>query len=364
MLEVQKHLLSGKTLDDLTAELAIKQTHHPFLPLVILNYNQIESPKTNPIVKECRGLTLHSKTFDLISRGFLRFYNWGEVQDEMPLFDFSDFLVQEKCDGSLCIIYYFDGQWRANTRGSFAEDNMQFQDFTWQQGFCKAIGIKSIAELNLDTSLFYVCEFCSPWNKVVRQYSVPTMFLLTCFRGEQELTWEEVDELRHPFQRPEVYHFTRIEEIESFLHEQGEKDPTFEGVVIRDRQGHRWKCKSSKYLALHRMKGNNGDNLFNPKNLLPFIMDGEGDELLVYFNEVREKYFELKAEVDGHYSQVQKVWAENKHIESQKDFALSIKGKTPFVSILFNMRKKGLDTKEDLREEWRKSEAMILKVIT
>lgn len=42
MLEVQKYLRSGKTFEDLTAELAIKVTVHDTLPLAILNYNQID----------------------------------------------------------------------------------------------------------------------------------------------------------------------------------------------------------------------------------------------------------------------------------------------------------------------------------
>ena len=54
MLNVQKYLQT-KTLEDLNSEFAIKIAEHPDgLPLVILNYNQIESnPKTHPIIREC-----------------------------------------------------------------------------------------------------------------------------------------------------------------------------------------------------------------------------------------------------------------------------------------------------------------------
>ena len=58
MLEVQKYLKSGKNIVDLESEFSIKTTFHPNLPLVILNYNQIESPKTETIVRECRALNL------------------------------------------------------------------------------------------------------------------------------------------------------------------------------------------------------------------------------------------------------------------------------------------------------------------
>jgi hypothetical protein len=67
MLKVQEFLQSGKTLDDLTAELGIKATHHPSLDLVILNYDQIDSPKINPLVRECRALTLDKRDWSCVS---------------------------------------------------------------------------------------------------------------------------------------------------------------------------------------------------------------------------------------------------------------------------------------------------------
>ena len=45
--------------------------------LFVLNYDQIESPKTHPIVQECRSLIL-DKQFNVVSRSFDRFFNFGE----------------------------------------------------------------------------------------------------------------------------------------------------------------------------------------------------------------------------------------------------------------------------------------------
>lgn len=78
MLEVQTYLRGGKTIDDLESELGIKAIAHPTLPLVILNYNQIESPKRNSIVRECRGLVLEVGTWNVVARSFQRFFNFGE----------------------------------------------------------------------------------------------------------------------------------------------------------------------------------------------------------------------------------------------------------------------------------------------
>ena len=369
MLEVQKYLLAGKTLDDLKTELAIDATHHPTLPLAILNYDQIESKKTHPVVRECRGLTLDTRSMGVTAMTFGRFFNWGEVQDEQGLFDFSNFTVQEKCDGSLCKIYNFEGNWYANTRGSFGLDTIQGSQYTWQELFCRALDVKHLNELTflLDTKYTYVAEFCSIFNKVVRKYPEPVMYLLTVFDNStlQELDPVVVDQLAGTkFKRPARYEFKNIEEIQEFLRQQAETDPTYEGVVICDKDFRRWKCKSSKYLALHRLRGE-GDNLFHPKNLLPFVLSGEEDELLTYYNECKEAYMDVKCKVLEAYIKMIEVWIEHKDIELQKEYAMSILGKTPFTSILFDVRKKkGKEQKlHDLKKEWREAEALILKAI-
>jgi len=363
MLNVQQ-FLQTKTLDQLTDELAIKVTRHDTLALAILNYNQIDSPKLDPIVRECRGLVLNYATDDypVVARSFPRFFNWGEVQEEMPLFDFSDFAVQSKEDGSLALFYYFGGQWRVNTRGSFAQDNMQHQDFTWSEAIGRAMAIDNLARIG-NQNWTYVCEFCSPWNKIVRRYEEPTLYLLTIIdkNSGEEIPASECDTIACllGIRRPTIYQFTSIEEIQEFLQEQGENDPTFEGVVIRDKDGRRWKIKSATYLGLHRLRGE--DDVWNPKHLIPFILAGEEDELITYFPEVKETYFELKSKVLTAYVELLELWGDHWRIEDQKEFALKVKD-TPLSSILFSVRKfRGeRQTSADIREEWKKSDRIIL----
>lgn len=366
MLNVQKYLNNG-TLDELQAELGIKVAVHPELPLVILNYDQIESPKNHPIVKETRGLVLNKNNWSLVARSFPRFFNWGEVPEEMPLFDFSDFTVQSKEDGSLAIIYNFDGNWHFNTRGSFALDYMQYHSFSWREGMCKALKINDLSELNnkLNPELTYICEFVSPWNKIVRNYKDPQMFLLTAFCGFNELQPEEVDAVCCDiFVRPQRFDFKSIDEIKCFLNDQQLVDPTFEGVIICDRNFRRWKIKNPGYLSLHKIRGE-GDNLYHPRHLLSFILKNEGDELLTYFPEVKDQYYLLKEKIEELFNELHDVWLKNKDIESQKDFALSIKDQTPFTSVLFDVRKKfgNEPTVDDLRKQFIAAESLILRQI-
>ena len=365
MLKVQAQLQNGKTLEALNQELGIMATHHDVLPLVILNYNQIESPKTHSIVRECRGLVLNKEDWSIVAKSMDRFFNWGEVADEMPLFNWDKAQALEKVDGSLCLFYHFNGEWHVNTCGSFAGGSMfntewqakyhkMPQDFTWKQGILSALGIKDLAELNLDPALTYVGEFCSLWNKVVREYPQPCVYLLSCFAGE-----EEVGPRPCPFRNVESYSLRSVEEIQNFV--QTHPEVTFEGVVVKDDANRRWKIKNAKYLALSRLKGNNDH--WNPKYLLPFILANEGDELLTYFPESEMVYRQCKAKVDAAFIELQTVWEQHNKITVQKEFALAIVGKTPFSSVLFQIRKQlgNRQTLADLKKAWTESTDTILK---
>lgn len=80
MLNVQQYLQT-KSLEDLKTELGIKVAEHATLPLVILNYDQIESPsKTHPIILECRALVLNKNDWSIVARSFSRFFNFGELE--------------------------------------------------------------------------------------------------------------------------------------------------------------------------------------------------------------------------------------------------------------------------------------------
>ena len=366
-LNVQQYLES-KTFDDLAAELAIRLTYHESLPLVILNYHQMDSPKLHPIVRECRGLVLHTETHEVIARGFDRFFNWGEVPEEMDSFDFSDFTVTSKEDGSLILIYWFDGEWRVNTRSTFGDECMPHQSFTWREAVERIMGYgMSVLEATGVPGFTYVCELCSPWNKIVRRYEVPTLYLLAI--RDNDLRFGEI---AAPFRvaeyagkfgimNPECLDFNDVDEALAFLEEKATSDPSFEGVVMRDVHGHRWKLKNPAYLRLHKIRGEEGD-AFNPRWLLPFVLSGEDDELLTYFPEVAESYYKLKAWVLEQYIGVVRLWAENWRIPDQKEFALAVK-RSPFSGVLFDVRKKygHEQTTEKLQEKWRDFERLILK---
>ena len=115
-MEVIKFLkANGNNFQKLTDVYGIKVKDYPEQKLVVLNYDQINSPKMEPIVQECRGIIL-DYALNVVCRPFDRFFNYGEAEtDKMDLTEYTYF---PKLDGSLIKVYYWNNSWRIATRGT------------------------------------------------------------------------------------------------------------------------------------------------------------------------------------------------------------------------------------------------------
>ena len=365
MLLVQEYLREYG-IKKLMEEKGIEVSEHKNkkIPLVLLNYSQIHSVQSDLVTQESRGLVLRNKTWDLVAKGFNRFFNWGQFPEEMEKFNWDSFVCQEKKDGTFILLFYFEGEWHLSTRKTFGDGLMDDRMTTWREGVLKAMGLKDLQEVDryLCRSVSYVLEYCGPLNKVVRSYANHHTFLLAAFQGEREIPIEKVV-TPIIFHKTQTYSFKSMSEIEEHLKDKEKNDPTYEGVVIRDNTLRRWKIKQPAYLALHRMKGNG--NLFLPKNLLPFVLSGETDELLCYYPEAKESVKAVARKIKKEVDNLLNIYEEVKGIEGQKEFALAVKAKTQMSSIFFNVRKKyGYDfCKESLLTEFRCSGDYLLKVL-
>jgi len=382
MLNIQQALGSGKTLEDLTAELAIAIHRHSDLPLIGLTYNQIDSPKIHPIVREARGIVLENNTWNVVGKAFNRFFNAGEVQEEYETFNWSRFTTTDKVDGSLILLFNYQDQWIAKTRGSFGEGIVPFpkpgESITFSQLFWRLSEMYQLSEKlsSLNPKHTYAFEMCSLYNKVVRIYREPRLFLLSIFNNEDfsEFSEDETSLVAASLglERPQVYKFTSHDEIAKFLLEKQDTDPSYEGVVIRDDKNLRYKIKTETYLALHRMADNGA--LYSPKNLVPFALKEDPAELLVYFPEAKEFLDPVVAEINKEWEVLRNLWQETHQIGEQKSFAKAIVGKSRFASLLFELRKltgtkiqggfaPGPQTEQQLKESWRNSGDQIVKVL-
>ncbi|MBN1311752.1 MAG: hypothetical protein JXB30_10055, partial [Anaerolineae bacterium] len=74
-----------------------------------------------------RGLILNACTGEVVARPFDKFFNWGEngiIPDSLPV------EATDKLDGSLGILYRWQGEHRVATRGAFLSPQAQWAT-TW-----------------------------------------------------------------------------------------------------------------------------------------------------------------------------------------------------------------------------------------
>lgn len=372
--DLQRYMRKYNDLAKLTEEFGIKTYTHKSLPLVGFKYNMIDSPKYAPIVRWSRGTVLEDKTWNIVAQPFKRFYNYGECEEERVKFNWNNFTITEKVDGSLIIVYFYDGRWRFNTSGSFADGQAGFYNGTWERLFLLAFGTslkldKNTQQLPWNKNYTYIFELCSPWTQVVQIHPEPKVVFLGAYDilNNYELTFEEVKEEANRLNISKIlvstYNMKSIDEIYDFLQKKESEDPAYEGVVIRDCSNIRFKCKSNSYLRLHHMCDNG--NIGNPKYFVPFILKGERDEVVNYFPNLKPMLDKAEEKIREEWNKLLALWKECRTIESQKDFALAITKRTKFSGILFTLRKnKGANqTQEDLQMLWQESHQQIVDVL-
>ena len=334
MLKIQEWLQQNNfNYPLLETQLGITSNFHPSDDRVILNYSQINSPKLNEIVRECRGLCLNSKTGDLIGRGFRRFFNLNETQEP---FDWSDFTCFEKVDGSLVLIYYYKDKWHLQTRNSYSQSEINDSGITWHELIESTLpeGWKD----SFDKNTTYVGEICSRYNKVVVDHPIPIFFLLSMFdniTGREHYLDSYIQESETlKLNRPNIHKLSSQLEVEQYLKQLEQDKKLDEGFVLRDKNNNRIKCKSALYLRFHYIFSNG-----EPKTekLLEFILNGEVDELLSYFPVYKLRSENIKERAEKLFKELDNLWYCYHKEPNRKLFALAVKDH-PLASVLFNLR--------------------------
>lgn len=309
--------------------------------LLVLNYNQIESPKTHPVVIECRSLILEAKTLRVVSRGFDRFFNYGEALNVTPEIDWSRAVAYEKVDGSLIKIYCYKGHWYISTRGTaYAESDCMGHGVTFCELVWKALGVKNDNEFQqkcIDADLWdeatYIFELTSLENRVVKRYEGYKLHFLSVRINDSGMYCgkiEKVHALKLGAHEVKAYVFNTIEECLRTSRELNDLD---EGYVIYQDGVPISKVKSPAYVAVHHIRGEG----LNPKRAMQIVLVNEEDEYLTYFPEDRdffEPYIRAMDRLDIH---MDCVYDNLRNIEDQKEFALKAK-EYPFSAALFKAR--------------------------
>ena len=217
----------------------IKQTH-PTLPLTIWNYSQTTQyeGKWDAVALMCRGLVTDDMG-NIVARPFKKFFNIEEGKHNPT----PDFDVYEKMDGSLIIIFWYDGGWVVASRGSFTSE--------------QAVGASKIffdeLDHNFSIGITYLFEFTAHWNRIVVDYGEkPNLTLLGAIRTDDgdEASWEILKGIGDGAKCDVVKKYGGISDYSTL---KGMIGNNAEGFVIRFSNGDRMKIKGEEYLRLHRI---------------------------------------------------------------------------------------------------------------
>ena len=308
--------------------LLLKQTH-PTHDLTIWNYSpkvQYEKLWDN-ITLQCRGLVTNSKG-DIVARPFKKFFNYEEHSPEdIPN---EEFVVYEKLDGSLGILFNYRDEWILATRGSFTSPQA-----------IKGMEILSkhdITSLRKDNTLLF--EIIYPENRIVVDYGDEEKLVL--IGGIHTETGDEIPDTALSLLQQAGFEIVTTYktwgEGYDLLKEEISNDK--EGYVIKFKSGFRMKIKGEEYIRLHRILTNisNRDIWLYLKENRPF------DELI---NKVPDEFYNWVSktadELNGQYEEIEKKSLQdfanirkNCDSEDRKSFALEAM-KCEYPSILFSM---------------------------
>lgn len=139
---------------------------HPTLPLTIYNYagKAMLDNVWNEATINCRGMIVETHTGKIVAQGMKKFFNVGQKGAEEHSLS-TLVKVTKKEDGSLGIVYHYDGVYGVATRGSFTSDQalhatalLNTDEYEW---------LRKSASGDIDTP---VVEIVFPGNRIVLNY--------------------------------------------------------------------------------------------------------------------------------------------------------------------------------------------------
>lgn len=306
----------------------ITKQSHPTLPLTIWNYTEKVQYENlwDEVTLKCRGLITDNSTGKAIVEPFKKFFNYEElVADRIPdarIPSKGDYVyVQEKMDGSLGILFYYEGEWIMATRGSFTSD--------------QAIKGLEIVKNNYFLDAFlreyaYLVEIIYPENRIVVDYHKEKVTFLSVvlnrnfegwnISGDSELHWTTANSIfkcigikKKDIVKTEQ-HFNFSDELYQLLKSKNEKNK--EGYVLRYQPGNfRMKIKFEDYVRLHKIMTNlsttavwevllNGQNM---DSILKDVPDEFYQKIREYEHKLHCEFLALKSEYEDHFESIRRL---------------------------------------------------------
>ncbi len=308
---------------------------------IVLNYNQIDSPKFHHICDECRGLILSWPGLNPICRPFDRFYNYGEG-GEFSEKDFNPnrMISFAKIDGSLINIYHDGEDWRCATRKRAFAEGETTKGNTFKDVVDRAFPNWKDKMNAFSTNLTYIFEVVSPETRIVVPYSDYGIYLLAVRDNNygDYIKPDAVEDIAKLLEVdvPKRYKFKNLDNVLKSAKELEPMDECGEGFVCFDpKTNNRVKIKNPAYLSIAHLRQNGA---ISNKRIATLVFQQDHEEYLQYFEEDRE-YFEPY--IDAYNKMMKDIndyYELYNDIDKQKDFAMIVKD-LKIAPILFSLRK-------------------------
>jgi len=196
---------------------------------------------------------------------------------------------------------------------------------------------------------------------VVRIYKEPTAYLLSIFENGYEWTHEQTENFAQEFnlKRPFSLLLRDPFEVNSAIAREDSKDKSIEGYVLRDNFNHRYKFKNPNYLALAHISQNGA--IGSIKHIVPLVLKGEEDEVLIYFPNIKDTVNKVKVEIEKIFKQLDNAFYCYWDSTSRKKYAEKVE-KIPFKQVLFNLYGTPYSS-ENVREELVKQSSNLIEYL-
>jgi len=268
--------------------LVYKQVH-PTLPLTIWNYTEKVQYEGlwDEITLQTRGLVTDDEG-NVVARPFKKFFNIEEKKFTAT----EEFEVYEKMDGSLGILFFYEGKWIVATRGSFTSD----QAVKAQEILKSKYIVESIPKGY--TTLF---EIIFPENRIVVDYGDEESLVvlgMTSRMSGKEMDYDSLLNVHNESGMSVVKKYNGINDYKQ-LKEMVKNDQ--EGFVVKFSNGDRVKVKGVEYLRLHKIMANlsttavwevlsNGGDM---ENLLKDVPDEFYKKIKTYVQDLKYGFFQI-----------------------------------------------------------------------
>lgn len=306
----------------------VSKMKHPDYPIYILNYTKSAQYNKiwNDITMICRGLII-DENYNILYRGFPKFFNYEEIEDKSMIPDLP-FEIYDKLDGSLGILYWYNGKAAIATRGSFSSDQARHATELLNTKYKNVLGA-------LDKSKTYLFEIIYPENHIIINYGdTDDIFLLAVIDPETGLDCDDISKYSEIFNTVHRYDgikdYRKIRDIVD--------DNNREGFVVKFTNSYRVKMKFEEYFRIHAAMCGLSD-----KRILELVETENTAELDTLYNVLdEENVIIVKNTVEKFRNRYTEIETTAKQL--YKDFdddksAAEYFTKFAVAPVLFNMRK-------------------------